>query len=46
MSKRQGKGVKYVMKGSLSDARKMVHPREDGSLLLGVLIVGADRVSC
>jgi hypothetical protein len=32
MSKRQGKGVKHVLKGFLSSARKMVHPREDDAL--------------
>jgi hypothetical protein len=32
MSKHQGKGVKQVMKGFLSGARKMVHPHEDETL--------------
>jgi hypothetical protein len=35
MSKRQGKGVKHAMKGFLSGARKMVHPREDEALFVG-----------
>jgi hypothetical protein len=44
MSKHQSKGVKQVVKGFLSGARKMVHVRIR-AFLLRVLLVGVDGVS-
>jgi hypothetical protein len=35
MSKRQGKGVKYTVKGFLSGVSKMAHPRESKTFFAG-----------
>jgi hypothetical protein len=43
MSKHSGKGVKQVMKGFLSGARKMVHPREDKAIFVGSPFRGRRR---
>jgi hypothetical protein len=43
MSKRQGKGVRQVVKGFLSGARKMVRPREDETFFAESFSSGSRR---